>query len=73
MARGRVAALVSSHADNPLPTLAEIRFYHALGLIGDVELRNAYDAVLGEPAGRQLYDARPATVKSLLAKWLPRK
>lgn len=70
-ARRRVEAIVAEAQERPLRTLAEVRLFNALGLISDVELLRAYQQVLGDELGRRLYEADPAEVATVLAKFLP--
>lgn len=73
---GRVAELVESTPANPLPVLAELRFYRARGLIEEPTWRTACRALVGDEAGKQLGAANPSQEQEqqrvrALARWLP--
>jgi hypothetical protein len=51
---GRVAAILAKEGAEPLPALAEIKFFHHRGLISDGLLEKAYQKVLGEADGSKL-------------------
>ncbi len=70
-ARSRVAMLAGEAQKNPVPVLAEIRFYYKAGLISRFELREAYESILGS-AGSEFETQAPANKLKLLAKWLPK-
>ena len=51
---GRVAAILAREGAEPLPALAEIKFFHHRGLISDGLLEKAFQKVLGEADGSKL-------------------
>jgi hypothetical protein len=50
----RVAAILAREGAEPLPALAEIKFFHHRGLISDGLLEKAFQKVLGEADGAKL-------------------
>lgn len=66
----RVAAILAKEGAEPLPALAEIKFFHHRGLISDGQLEKAYQKVLGEADGSKLAtgteDERIEVVSTLL-------
>jgi hypothetical protein len=68
---GRMAALAASRSENPLRTLAEMRYYRARGLADDTQLLLAYQTLLGAQSGSELMLADATTRQRLLRQWLP--
>lgn len=69
----RVSSLVASAYENPLPVLAEIRYYHTHKLITDDELKGAYQKLIGDEAGEKLATGSTEEKKQAIAKWLTSK
>jgi len=67
----RIRTLVSEEYDNPLPVLAEIRYYHTKGLIKDDILLKAYAKLIGDNAADQLVRGVTDDKKEALADYLP--
>lgn len=66
-----VDGLAAEKHDNPLPVLAEIRFYQSAQLINSDKLTEAYGVVLGKELGDRVAAGNPDQVMETLAKWLP--
>jgi hypothetical protein len=73
----RVAAFVDGLAkekySNPLPILAEIKYYQSAQLISGDKLTEAYSAILGSDVGAKAAGSEADEVMQALAKWLPEK
>ena len=69
--RSRVADLAGRNYDNPLPVLAEIRFYHDKGYLSKIETATAYKAILGPEGGTALAEGTPSERLTFLETWLP--
>jgi hypothetical protein len=69
----RVDALVKGTYDNPLPVLAEIRFYHRNKLLSDDDAATAISQILSSPpAAKTLLEGKEDERKKALEKWIPR-
>ncbi|QDU98117.1 DUF1559 family PulG-like putative transporter [Lignipirellula cremea] len=69
--RGRIATLAGARVNNPLPALAEIRFYLARGLIGKVEAQAACTEIVGEQKAEALFSVDATERLSAVKEWLP--
>jgi hypothetical protein len=69
--QGRLDALATAEPDNPLRTLAEMRFYRERGLADDTQLLLAYQTLLGQQEGSELFLGDAATRERVLKAWLP--
>ena len=73
----KVATFVDKLADgkpaNPLPALAEIRFFRSKELITSEKMIEAYGKLLGAEVGPKVASGDPAEVLASLGKWLPEK
>jgi hypothetical protein len=69
----RIDTLIASNPRNPLPVLAEIAFYHSLGLVDDQTRQQKFQQVIGELPGEQLAIGTPQERQEILKKWLPNK
>ena len=65
-----MAKVSASESDNPLPMLAEIRYWHTRKLITDDQLVQAYQSILGEVNGSKLANGTEEEKKELLTQWL---
>jgi hypothetical protein len=69
----RVDVLAQGKYDNPLPVLAEIRFYNRSKLISDEDTLSAFTNVLGnEASAKTLVEGTEEERKEVIQKWLPR-
>lgn len=68
---GRLTTLVSSPHENPLPALAEVRFYRARDLVSDEIMLKAYQRLAGDEAGETLATGTEQQRKQTLQRWLP--
>jgi hypothetical protein len=68
---GRLAALAASKPENPLSTLAELRYYRERGLADDAQLLDAYQSLLGQGPGGVLFLGDADKRAQLLKPWLP--
>jgi hypothetical protein len=68
---GRLAMLAASKSENPLATLAEMRYYRERGLADDAQLLLAYQTLLGPQAGSELFLGDAPTRERVLKPWLP--
>jgi hypothetical protein len=69
---GRIAALSHPRHENPLPVLAEVRFYRTQNLITVKQLADAYLAILGEEPGAQLAAGTDREKIAAIKRWLPK-
>ncbi len=70
---GRIAALRHPRHENPLPALAEVRFYRTQNLITAKQLADAYRVILGEEQGAQLAAGTEREKVQAIQQWLPKK
>jgi hypothetical protein len=70
----RVDVLAAGAYDNPLPVLAEIRFYNRQKLISDEDTQAAFVKLLGgnETAAKTLLTGSEEERKTVIEKWLPK-
>ena len=69
----RLRGLLAESPDNPLPVLAEIRMYHARGLLEEKNLAIAYNRLLGDQLGKVLAAGTEEEKKKAVEKWLPKE
>jgi hypothetical protein len=69
-AAARAQSLTQTPPDEPLPVLAELRCYHAQGLLDDEEAARRYDALLGAGKGRTLVKGDAAARNEVLQEWI---
>jgi hypothetical protein len=69
---GMVKELIGTSHDNPLPVLAEIKFFHTLGLLTDQHLESAYARVVDPPDATALASGDEEERRRALEAWLPR-
>lgn len=69
-AQARVDVLTASKADNALPILAEIKYYHDQGLIADDALKAAYEVFVGAKADDLAFGNDEAKLAAI-DKWMP--
>ena len=67
----RMTALATSKPDNPLATLAEMRYYRERGLTDDTQLLLAYQGLIGQKLGSELFLGDADTRERVLKPWLP--
>jgi hypothetical protein len=68
---GRLAALAAAKPENPLATLAEMRYYRERGLADDTQLLLAYQSLLGQEQGSVLFLGDADKREQVLKPWLP--
>jgi hypothetical protein len=68
-----VDKLLEQKSDNPLPALAEIRFFRSKDLITSEKMVEAYGKLLGPEVGEKVAGGDAAAALESLAKWLPEK
>jgi hypothetical protein len=65
--------MLEAKYENPLPVLAEIRFYHHSKLLSDKDTLDAYARLLGdEEKARTLMEGSEVDRTKTLEKWLPK-
>jgi hypothetical protein len=65
--------LTASEPENPLPLLAEIRFYRSRDLITDEDVAAAFTKIVGEEVGKKLTSGTEDERKETLQEWLPKQ
>lgn len=71
--QSRLPLLTASEVDNPLPLLAEIRFYRTRDLLTDEDVLAAFTKIVGEEAGKKLATGTEDERKEAVSEWLPSK
>ncbi len=68
-----VDKMLEQKTENPLPALAEIRFFRSKELITPEKMVEAYGKLLGAETGEKVAGGDAAAALESLAKWLPEK
>jgi hypothetical protein len=68
-----VDKMLEQKNENPLPALAEIRFFRSKELITSEKMIEAYGKLLGKETGEKVAGGDAAAAMESLAKWLPEK
>jgi hypothetical protein len=68
-----VDKMLEQKVENPLPALAEIRFFRSKDLITSEKMVEAYGKLLGPEVGEKVAGGDAAAALESLAKWLPEK
>jgi hypothetical protein len=71
IAASRVARLLEQEYTNPLPVLAEIRYYMESGLISESDFLSAAEKLIGPENAKKLGDSDVAVREEAIKPWLP--
>jgi hypothetical protein len=71
--RKRVGGLVTAKHDDPLPILAEIKFWNRRDLLDDDIMLKAFGMLVGEEVANTLINGTAEEREAALEKWLPKK
>jgi hypothetical protein len=70
-AHKRAAAAAEDAADNPLPALAEVRYYQMHGLLTNEQLKEHYQTILGAAESQAFLGGKQEERLKALSAWLP--
>lgn len=70
--KAHLEKLIASAERNPLPALAQVRYFHQAKLLTDTDLLEAYEKLLGDADKAQtLAEGTAEEAEEVLAEWLP--
>ena len=70
--KAHLEKLIASAGSNPLPVLAQVRYFHQAKLLTDTDLLEAYEKLLGDADKAQtLAEGTAEEAEEVLAEWLP--
>jgi len=72
--KAHLEKLVADSASNPLPALAQVRYFHQTGLLTDTDLLESFEKLLGDAEkASMLAEGTMEEAEEALADWLPPK